>query len=72
MRAVEETAARRCHGIWAYSEPQGDLFDDTVSESGTMGMAFIDPRDGSRLSTRHWEAYREVVTTCGIWLPWNR
>jgi hypothetical protein len=38
MRAVEETAARRCHGIWAYSEPQGDLFDDTVGESGTIWL----------------------------------
>lgn len=47
------------HGIWAYSEPSGDLFDDTVGNSGIMGMAFIDPRDGSLLSTRHWEAYRE-------------
>jgi hypothetical protein len=47
------------HGFWAYSEPQGDLFDDTVGTSGTMGMAFIDPRDGSLLSTRHWETYRE-------------
>ncbi|MGI6609215.1 MAG: glycoside hydrolase domain-containing protein [Limnochordia bacterium] len=47
------------HAIWAYSEPKGDLFDDTDGASGTMGMAFIDPRDGSLLSTRHWEAYRE-------------
>lgn len=47
------------HAIWAYSESQGNLFDDTDSTSGTMGMAFIDPRNGSLLSTRHWEAYRE-------------
>ncbi|NLN19066.1 MAG: hypothetical protein GX162_07315 [Firmicutes bacterium] len=47
------------HAIWAYSEPEGDLFDDADGIRGSMGMAFIDPRDGSLLSTRHWEAYRE-------------
>lgn len=39
--------------------PQGNVFDDTDGSGSTMGMSFVDLRDGSRLSTRHWGAYRE-------------
>ena len=49
------------HIPWTYSTFKGNPFDATDGNYTDMGFAFISPEDGTIVSTKHWEAFREGI-----------